>query len=129
MLNLKTDKEAIERLLHSYADVLNKANLKLISNFYTADAVFMPNGIKSLPAAKLGTKGKNFLDKNRFHIGYEMIDINVDGIQASVIARAKATTTDLHTGTSTLQISRDFFVLKKIAGEWKIYRYIFNSIN
>ena len=116
------------QLLAQYAEALNSANLALLPGFYTADGVFMPDGRASLPAGALPGTAARFFAHSRLRISYAAAEVTVDGAYAFVHATARTATTDLATGQETTRTSRDFFVLRQEGQEWKIYRYLFNSV-
>ncbi|MDO7848610.1 nuclear transport factor 2 family protein [Hymenobacter sp. M29] len=120
--------QAAEQLLIQYAEALNAANPALLPALYTTDGVFMPDGVTSLPAGTLPGKGENFFAKTRFHISYAVEDVTVGGEYAFVQATARTATTDLATGQQVARTSREFFVLRQESQDWKIYRYLFNSV-
>lgn len=120
--------QAAEQLLLQYAEALNAANATLLPALYTADGVFMPNGLTPLPASALLGKGQSFFAKSRFHISYKVTSVAVDGEYAFVQATARTATTDRATGQEVARTSRDFFVLRQEGEDWKIYRYLFNSV-
>lgn len=120
--------QAAEQLLLQYAEALNAANTTLLPALYTADGVFMPDGITPLPASALLRKGQSFFAKSRFHISYEVTTVAVDGAYAFVQATARTATTELATGQEATRTSQDFFVLQQQEHGWKIFCYIFNSV-
>jgi ketosteroid isomerase-like protein len=120
--------QAARQLLAQYAEALNSANTALLPAFYTADGVFMPDGVATLPASALLRKGQSFFAKTRFHISYEVKTVAVDGAYAFVQATARTATTQLATGQDAMRTSQDFFVLQQQDQGWKIFCYIFNSV-
>lgn len=120
--------QAARAVLAHYAHALNSANTALLPALYTADGVFMPDGMAPLPAGALLGKGESFFAKKRFHISYAVEDVTVSGEYAFVQAKARTATTDLATGRGVARTSRDFFVLRQEAQDWKIYRYLFHSV-
>ncbi|MGI4734533.1 MAG: YybH family protein [Janthinobacterium lividum] len=120
--------QAAEQLLAQYAEALNTANTTLLPALYTTDGVFMPNGRAPLPAGALPGKAASFFAKTRLHISYAVEGVTVSGAYAFVQATARTATTDLATGQQVARTSRDFFVLRQDAQDWKIYRYVFNSV-
>jgi len=128
-MNTQEEKQTVERFITAYAEVLNTANRDLIPTFYAKDSLFMPNKMKTLSGHDLRTTTTGgFFKKVSFHIDYSVNDIAVDDRFAFVQALAIATTTDLLTREQSAKTSRDFFVLRKDDGEWKIYRYMFNNV-
>jgi ketosteroid isomerase-like protein len=120
--------QAARQLLAHYAEALNAGNTALLPALYSADGIFMPDGRAPLPAGALPSKGENFFAKTRFHISYAVEDVTVGGEYAFVQATARTATTDLATGQEVARTSRDFFVLRQESQDWKIYRYLFNSV-
>jgi ketosteroid isomerase-like protein len=120
--------QAAQQLLAHYAEALNSANTALLPALYTPDGVFMPDGVAPLPAGALPGKGAGFFAKSRFHISYAVEDVTVSGEYAFVQATARTATTSLATGREVARTSQDFFVLRQEAQDWKIYRYLFNSV-
>jgi ketosteroid isomerase-like protein len=120
--------QAARQLLTQYAEAINSTNLSLLPALYTTDGVFMPDGMAPLPASLLPSRGKRFFDNTLFHITYAVEEVTVDGKYAFVQATASIATTNLTTGQEASRTSRDFFVLHQEAQDWKIYRYLFNSV-
>ncbi|RZL00116.1 MAG: DUF4440 domain-containing protein [Hymenobacter sp.] len=127
-MQLHSPTQAAEQLLAHYAEALNAANPALLPTLYTADGVFMADGVATLPAGALPGKGNSFFAKSRLHISYAVEDVTVGGAYAFVRATARTATTDLATGREVARTSRDFFVLRQESQDWKIYRYLFNSV-
>jgi uncharacterized protein (TIGR02246 family) len=127
-MQLTIPTQAARELLALYAEALNSANTALLPALYTADGVFMPDGVAALPARALLRKGQRFFAKTRFHISYEVKTVAVDGEYAFVQATARTATTQLATGQEAMRTSQDFFVLQQQDQGWKIFCYIFNSV-
>ncbi|RZL13733.1 MAG: hypothetical protein EOO62_07365 [Hymenobacter sp.] len=120
--------QAAQQLLAHYAEALNAANTALLPTLYTADGVFMPDGMAALLADALPGKGSSFFAKSRFHISYAVEDVTMGSEYAFVQATARTATTDLATGREVARTSRDFFVLRQESQDWKIYCYLFNRV-
>ena len=129
-MNDQGQKLAIQELLASYANALNAAKADLIPSFYTADGLFMPEGIKTLTTGdQAKTNSGGYLRKSSFNIDYQIKDVFIGDQFAFAQVAAKVKTTDPASGKASLKTSRDFFVLRrKDNGDWKIYRYIFNNV-
>lgn len=124
----RSQPHAARQVLAQYAEALNSANPALLPTLYTADGVFMPDGRAPLPAGALPGKGARFFAHSRLRISYAAAEVTVDGDYAFVQATAHTATTNLATGQETARTSRDFFVLRREDQDWKIYRYLFNSV-
>jgi len=126
-MSTTNEKLAAEQVLHGYAEVLNKADIALMSSFYAFDGLFMPDGLKTLSKKDLEAVSGKFLRQRNFKINYDINNVNVRNELAFIDATA-TTTTIGRGGEETSQNSRDFFVLRKDGAEWKIYRYLFNKV-
>ena len=120
--------QAARQLLAQYAEALNAADTARLPSLYTADGLFLPDGRPPLPADALPGNAESFFAKTRLHISYAVEDVTVGGGYAFVQATARTATTDLATGREVARTSRDFFVLRQENQDWKIYRYVFNSV-
>jgi ketosteroid isomerase-like protein len=119
---------AIRNTLTDYAKTLNTADNAAIPGFYTTDGKFMPEGYKTVKSFDLLKLNPHYLSDSNFTIDYSIEDITIDNQLAFVIADAKTSQKDPVTGIILARQSRDFFVLKKIDEQWKIYRYLFNNV-
>ena len=128
-MSFEDEINSVQQLLTAYADTLNTANIALISVFYTADGLFMADGIKTFTMQDLSTRNNgNYIKRTKFHIDFTVEDIVLDTRYAFVQATAIVTTHDPLTGQQSAKQSRDFFVLRKERKAWKIYRYMFNYV-
>ncbi|CAM4370419.1 Ketosteroid isomerase homolog [Pedobacter westerhofensis] len=118
----------IRNTLTDYAKTLNTADKAAIPGFYTSDGKFMPEGYKTLGSFELLKSSGDYLKDYNFKIEYSIQDIVIDNHFAFVVADAKTSEKDPVTGITFDKQSRDFFVFKKIADQWKIYRYLFNKV-
>ncbi|QEM05036.1 hypothetical protein DIU31_016490 [Mucilaginibacter rubeus] len=76
-MSTTNEKLAAEQVLHGYAEVLNKADIALISSFYAFDGLFMPDGFKTLSKKDLDAVSGKFLKDGNFKINYDINNVNV----------------------------------------------------
>lgn len=120
-------KQAVQKAIENHASLLNQAAADRLHTCYTTDAVFMPEGHKNLSYQDLANlKSEGFLKNSGFEISYDFTDISVDEKYAFVTASAITKTKEGK--KKSFKKSNDFFVLKFIGTEWKIYRHTFNNI-
>ena len=124
----RSQSDAARQVLAQYAEALNLASPALLAALYTADGVFMPDGLAPLPAGALPGQGAHFFAHSRLRISYAAAEVTVAGNYAFVQATARTATTNLATGQETARTSRDFFVLRQEGQDWKIFRYVVNSV-
>jgi len=120
---------AIHNTLNDYATALNTAEIESIPTFYATDGMFMPDGYPTISkSANLKRAAENYLIKSAFNIKYVVDNILIDQDLAFVNAQADTLQKDKVTGGVISQSTRDFFILKRSDGSWKIYRYMFNNV-
>lgn len=126
---MSNEKEIIISRVNDYAKTINLAKTELIGDFYTDDALFIPDNYKSITARELKNNSrKGFLNKTDFTISYSAEDVVLAGDFAFVTAVAETSVKDSETKLNVLKTSQDFFVFKKVDNEWKIFRYLFNNV-
>jgi uncharacterized protein (TIGR02246 family) len=127
-MNTQNELTAVTALIQAYADTLNSGNARAIGSYYATDGAILPNGYKTIKKEQLEHVSGDYLRKANFTIDLRTESISIDGDYAFVdsVATASSTAAD---GTLQTKTSRDLFILRKKADEWKIYRYIFNDMN
>jgi len=125
-----TAEKEIIGVLDEYALSLNSARYDSIAEFYTEDGILMPQGYKTFSKADfLKNRSGDFLERTDFRIEYTIEDTVLDENYAFVTAIAKTSSKNFSTGDISKKTSRDFFVLRKGDENWKIYRYMFNTLS
>ena len=120
--------EEIRNLMQTYQRSLNEADLDLVRAVYADDAMFIgqpfptATGIEEIAAAYAGTFSK--LD---FDVQFDILEIELSGDLGFVRTRSNGTITPKGQNPEGSEDNREIFVVKKIAGEWKLYRYMFNA--
>ncbi len=118
----------IEQLLKSYFAALNKSDADTAVASYAKDGVFMPTegptatGLEQLKAAY-----RHVFDTIKLNVGLKIEEVVPSGEYAYAITSSNGEITLLDKGTTVPNRSRELFVLKKVGGEWKIARYMFNK--
>jgi uncharacterized protein (TIGR02246 family) len=124
----KEDKLQIEKLLGVYKDALNTADAKLAQSLYTKDGVFMPTEAPSAIGSENILKSYEFIfSQIQLTIEFFIEEIEVDGNLAFATTSSKGTVLIHAINESVPEANRELFVFEKIAGEWKIARYMFNK--
>lgn len=118
----------INKLLLTYQQVLNQANLDLLKRVYTDDAVVIgqpfptTTGIEAIEALYA-----DFLSKLDFDIRFELLEFEHSGDLGYVRTRSHGTTVPKGQPPSGSAASREVFIVKKTQGAWKVHRYLFNA--
>ena len=122
------DTRQIEQLLKSYFVALNKSDAQAAVASYTKDGVFMPTegptatGLEQLKAAY-----RHVFDTIKLNVGLKIEEIVPSGDYAYAVTSSNGEITLLDKGTTVPNKGRELFVLRKVGGEWKIARYMFNK--
>jgi len=121
----KTD---IKSVIKAYEKALNGSEVSNVIKNYAEDGVFMPSG-------KPTSIGRENVIKAYQHV-FKALDLNVTFHFDEIVRRGDLafvrTTSDgkiklLDKNITIINQSRELFVMKKIDGDWKIYRYMFNE--
>ncbi|MCX5205685.1 nuclear transport factor 2 family protein [Streptomyces sp. NBC_00237] len=123
----RTESDAVVAAVQRYFDALNAADLDGVLDCYT------PDGLLALTQAE-NVQGKTGLQDVytstfaavRFDATHVFDEVRVYGDEAFVRTTTDAPTTLLATGEVVQDRFREFFVVKKAQGHWRIDRYMNN---
>ena len=120
--------EAIRNLMQTYERALNEADVDMVRTVYADDAVFIgqpfptATGIEEIAATYADA-----LSKLDFDVQFDILEIELSGDLGFVRTRSHGTITPKGQNPEGSEGNREIFVVKKIAGDWKLYRYMFNA--
>jgi uncharacterized protein (TIGR02246 family) len=118
----------IRKLIETYQRGLNEANVDLIRTVYADDAIFIgqpfptATGVDDIVALY-----SDFLSKLDFNVQFDVLDMELSGDLGFVRTRSHGTIVAKGQTPEGSEGNREIFVVKKIDGTWKFYRYIFNA--
>ena len=121
----------IEHVVFSYFGAFGRGDVEAILMHYADDAVFMPANLPTVVGKdRLRVAYERTLERVRILPGGQSIaeDVITLGELAWVRTDSRATAADPHTGTQTEGHFREVFLLRRVSGEWKIWRYMFNTL-
>lgn len=128
VMDTTTEKAAIEKLLLTYRDALNASDTNKAIALYTEDGVFMPTNAPTAKGQKQLKAGYDFVFSNiKLTIEFTIEEIEVSGDIAYAVTSSAGTTLVHATGETNPEANREIFALKKVGGDWKIARYMFNK--
>jgi len=117
----------IQTLLETYQRSLNEGNIDLVRSVYADDAVFIGAPFPTATGKDaIVALYADFLSKMDFNVKFEVLEVElVDNLG---FVRTKSAGTIVPKGQTPRgsEGNREIFVVKKINGAWKFYRYIFN---
>jgi uncharacterized protein (TIGR02246 family) len=120
--------EEIENLLKTYQRGLNEANLDLVRSVYTNDAIVIgqpfptATGIEAIIA-----RYADFLSKLDFDVQFDLLEMELGNERGFIRTRSHGTIVPKGQKPTGNEGNREIFIVKKIQGAWKFYRYIFNA--
>jgi uncharacterized protein (TIGR02246 family) len=122
------DKAAVEKTLNNYFSSLNESDVKTAVGSYTTDGVFMAAGSPTaIGTAQLVTAYENLFKAIQLTVKVKIDEVIIKDDTSFVRTHSNGTTL-LHATRETIPAeNREFFLLRKEQGEWKIARYIFNQ--
>ena len=120
--------EEIKQLLQTYQGGLNDADLDLVRSVYADDAVVIgqpfptATGIQEIIALYA-----DFLSKLDFNVQFELLEMELSNDLGFIRTRSHGTIVPKGQKPTGSEGNREIFIVKKIQGDWKYYRYIFNA--
>ncbi len=120
--------EEIQNLIQTYQRGMNEGDPDLVRTVYADDAIFIPQpfptatGIKDIVALY-----SDFFSKMDVDVQFDILEIEVSGDLGFVHTRSHGTIVPKGQKPEAGEGNREIFVVKKIDGSWKFYRYIFNA--
>ncbi|GIU49292.1 hypothetical protein TUM4438_32580 [Shewanella sairae] len=118
----------IEQLINRYAQVLNNADTSILSEVFTTDAVFIgqpfptATGIEAIEATY-----KAFLSQLNFKVQFEVTEVELGESIGYLQTRSYGSIVPKGQQADGEEGNREMFIVKKIDGNWKLHRYIFNA--
>ena len=120
--------EEIRNLLNTYQRALNEADLDLVTSVYARDAVVIgqpfptATGIEAILALY-----SDFLSKLDFNVQFDLLEMELRDDLGFIRTHSHRTIVPKGQKPTGSEGNREIFVVKKIEGAWKFYRYIFNA--
>ena len=120
--------EEIKQLLQIYQRGLNEADLDLVRSVYADNAVVIgqpfPTATGILEIIALYA---DFLSKLRFNVQFELLEMELSNDLGFIRTHSHGTIVPKGQKPTGSEGNREIFIVKKIQGDWKFYRYIFNA--
>ena len=120
--------EEIKNLLQTYQRGLNEANLDLVRSVYTNDAIVIgqpfptANGIDAIISLYA-----DFLSKLDFDVQFDLLELELSDDLGFIRTHSHGTIVPKGQKPAGSEGNREIFIVKRIQGAGKFYRYIFNA--
>ena len=123
----KTMNEQIQALMQTYQRSLNEGNVDLVRSVYADDAVFIGQPFPTATGkANIAALYADFLSKLDFNVKFEILEVELGDNLGFVRTQSVGTIVPKGQTPKGTERNREVFVVKRIDGVWRIYRYIFN---
>ncbi len=118
----------IQNLLTTYQRGLNEGDVDLVRSVYAADAIFIGQPFPTATGREeIVALYADVFSKLDFNVKFDVQDIELSGDLGFLRTRPHGSIVPKGQEPEGGEGNREVFVLKKIDGEWKFYRYIFNA--
>lgn len=120
--------DEINQLLRTYQRALNEADVDLVRSVYTDDAVVIgqpfptATGIQEIIALYA-----DFLSKLDFNVHFDLLEMELGNDLGYIRTRSHGAIVPKGQKPTGSEGNREIFIVKKVQGHWKFYRYIFNA--
>lgn len=122
------DQEQIRSLLDRYETSLNESDVDAAVALYADNGVFMPtNAPTATGTTALRAAYEHVFGMIKLDIAFSIDEIVVDDNLAYATTGSKGQVTSLSENVTAPEENRELFVFRKIDGDWKIARYMFNK--
>ena len=120
--------EAIKNLLQTYQRALNEANVGLVRSVYAKDAIVIGQPFPTATGIEeIVSLYTDFLSKLDFNVQFDLLELELSGDLGFIRTRSHGTIVPKGQKPAGSEGNREIFIVKKIRGAWKFYRYIFNA--
>jgi uncharacterized protein (TIGR02246 family) len=120
--------DEIKKLLQTYQRALNEANLDLVRSVYANDAIVIGQPFPTATGIEaIISLYTDFLSKLDFNVQFDLLEMEVSGDLSFIRTHSHGTIVPKGQKPTGSEGNREVFVVKKIEGDWKFYRYIFNA--
>jgi len=120
--------QAIKNLLETYQRALNEANIGLVRSVYAKDAIVIGQPFPTATGIEtIVSLYTDFLSTLDFNVQFDLLELELSGDLGFIRTRSHGTIVPKGQKPTGSEGNREIFVLKKIRGAWKFYRYIFNA--
>jgi len=119
---------AIKNLLQTYQRALNEANIGLVRGVYAKDAIVIGQPFPTATGIEeIISLYADFLSKLDFNVQFDLLELELSGDLGFIRTRSHGTIVPKGQKPTGSEGNREIFIVKKIRGAWKFYRYIFNA--
>ncbi len=127
---MEGDEAKIRELISEYQIALNKEEIEKISTLYSKQAIFMPPEIPAINGVEEIVLTYEYLfSQFDFELEFDIKQVVISENFAYLLSNSEGTITLESSGTEETSKNQEIFILIKEGDDWKISRYMFNSLS
>jgi uncharacterized protein (TIGR02246 family) len=128
---MNAEEMAVAEVLNRYQAALNAASTEAVMPLYATDGVFMPQNVpSSIGTAAVRSAYDTVFGAIRLSVSFAVQEVKQLAPEwAMARTNSSGTVKLLANGQTRAEANQELFLFQKIAGEWKIARYAFSTIN
>jgi len=126
---MEGDEDKIRKLISEYQIALNNEEIEKISTLYSKQSIFMPPEIPAIHGVEeIGLTYEYLFSQFDFELEFDINEVEISENSAYVLSNSEGTITLENGETEETSKNQEIFILIKEGDDWKISRYMFNSI-
>jgi len=126
---MEGDEAKIRELISGYQIALNNEEIEQISTLYSEQAIFMPPDVPAINGVEEIVLTYEYLfSQFDFELEFDIKEVVILENFAYVVSNSEGTITLESSGTEETSKNQEIFILIKEGDDWKISKYMFNSI-
>jgi len=127
---LNSDESKIRELIFEYQIALNNEEIEKISTLYSKQAIFLPPEIPAINGVEEIVSTYEYLfSQFDFDLEFDIKEVVISENFAYVISNSEGKITLESSETEETSKNQEIFILIKEGNDWKISRYMFNSLS
>jgi len=125
-----SDEAKIRELIFAYQIALNNEEIEKIPTLYSKQAIFMPPEIPAINGVEEIVLTYEYLfSQFDFELDFDIKEVVISENFAYVLSNSEGTITLENSETEEISKNQEIFILIKEGDNWKISRYMFNSLS
>ncbi|TCC88534.1 SgcJ/EcaC family oxidoreductase [Pedobacter frigiditerrae] len=122
------DQASVKTVVQNYFDALNASDVNKVVSYFTAEGVLLAPGAPTATGTEqLKGTFKYVFDNFTYTLAFAIADLTVEGDYAFVASTSKGSFVIKSSNQKNEDDFRETFILKRVNGQWKIARYMYNK--
>jgi len=127
---MERDEAKIRELISVYQIALNNEEIEKIPTLYSEQAIFMPPDVPAINGVEeIGLTYEYLFSQFDFELEFDIKEVEILENSAYVLSNSEGTITLENAEAEETSKNQEIFILIKEGDNWKISRYMFNSLS